>query len=311
MSLSITTPHYNDLEGIKRLYNCLQVQTVSNWEWIVVDDFSESTILQGLKIWFQELKDDRVQLVCNAAKMNASICRNKGADIASYDNLVFLDADDYISQNFVLNRDIDFNEFVVFKNSAVIDRDGTQEIRPRLNEDYLDCFLKAKFIWPITATLWKKKFFKEIGGFDPVLQRLQDVELSIRALFVGEKYKIDDNEIDFFYCTKPIRSKVDIVRKSCTSVNYLVSKIKKDYTLTAYRHSLIKSYYYACVKGLHRCKNRKDAVYVKESLTLFYKEKYIGILEYVVGMSLLMLYRYHMISDSLFIRSNRSIFKVT
>ncbi|MGV8813798.1 MAG: glycosyltransferase family 2 protein [Gelidibacter sp.] len=309
MSLSVITPHYNDFEGLQRLYGCLIGQTYNDWEWVVVDDFSDRAVLLNIDKWITATDDNRIRFFHNAQKSNASVCRNRGSEEALFENLVFLDADDFISQDFVLSRHIEFNEFVVFKNTAVIDRNGTQEIRPRLNEDYLDCFLNAKFIWPITATLWKKKFFIKIGKFDPNLQRLQDVELSIRALFVGENYKIIDNEVDFFYCTKPIRSKADIVRKSCTSVNYLILKIKSDYTLSAYRHSLIKSYYYACVKGLHRCKNRKDVVYVKESLKLFYKEKYINTYEYVLGITLLIFHQYHLISNSLFIKTNRYFFK--
>lgn len=309
MGLSIITPHFNDMEGLVRIYRCLETQSSPDWEWIIVDDFSDSTVLFNVEKWRKSTDDHRIRFIQNVHKSNASVCRNLGAEAASFEDLVFLDADDYISLDFVLSRDITFNEFAVFKNTAVIDRNGTQEIRPSLNENYLNRFLNAQFIWPITATLWKKGFFIEIGKFDPNLQRLQDVELAIRALFFGTNHKVIDNAIDFFYCTQPIRSKADIVRKSCMSVNYLILKLHKDYTLDTYRQSLIKSYYYACVKGLHRCKNRRDVVYVKESLILFYKKKYINVFQYFVGFTLLILYQYHMISDSLFIKSNRYFFK--
>jgi glycosyltransferase involved in cell wall biosynthesis len=309
MSLSIITPHYNDFEGLQKLYNCLQVQTNSNFEWIIVDDFSDKNVLVKIKKWHKNLCDDSVQIIYNAQKSNASVCRNIGANEARFDNLIFLDADDSISQDFVLNRDITFVEFAVFKNTAIVDRNGTQERRPSLKDNYLNYFLSAKFIWQTTAILWKKSFFVEIGKFDPNLERLQDVELSIRALFVGKDYKIVDNRVDFFYRTKPIRLKKNIVRKSCASVNYLISKIHTNYTLDLNRQSLLKAYYFACVKGLQRCKNRKDVVYVKESLKVFFKKKYINGYEYVIGITLLKLYRYQLISDSLFIRINRYFFK--
>ncbi len=309
MSISIITPHYNDPNGLLHVYKCLLKQTQASWQWIIVDDLSDTTIRKKIQDWHQYTKDNRVKLICNEKKSNASVCRNLGVDIANYENLVFLDADDYISQDFVFSRNIDFNEFAVFKNIAVVDRNGTQEIKPNLNENYLDCFLNAKFIWQTTAILWKKSFFIEIGKFDPNLQRLQDVELSIRALLVGKNYRIIDNKIDFFYNAKPIRLKTDIVRKSCASVNYLILKLHANYALDPYRHSLIKSYYYSCVKGLHRCKKREDVVYVKESLKLFYKSKYINIKEYFVGIIVLILYQYRMVSDSLFIKINRYFFK--
>lgn len=284
-------------------------QTDTDWEWIIVDDFSDKTFLLKIEAWIYDIHENRIGFIKNETKSNASVCRNKGAERANFENLIFLDADDFISPDFVLSRAIEFNEFAVFKNTAVRDKNGTQEIKPKLDVNYLNSFLKARFIWQTTAILWKKSFFMEIGEFDPNLQRLQDVELTIRALFAGKNYKIIDNEVDFYYCTKPISSKPDIVKKSCFSVNLLITKIKSNYTLDAYKHTLIKSYYFACVKGLHRCKKRGDVVYVKESLRLFYTLKYISTFEHFIGFNLLYLYQYHMISDSLFIKINRHFFK--
>ncbi|MDN3492420.1 glycosyltransferase family 2 protein [Winogradskyella bathintestinalis] len=309
MSLSIITPHYNDFEGLQRLYDCLINQTNSDWEWIIVDDFSDKTELVNIENWLSNTVDKRVRFIKNPQKTNASVCRNIGAEAANFENLVFLDADDYISKTFVHNRDIICNEFVVYKNRAVIDRNGTQEHRPSLNKNYLDSFLNAKFLWQTTAILWHKSFFNKIGKFDPNLHRLQDVELSIRALYASKNYEVIDNAIDFFYCTKPIRLKSDIVKKSCASVNYLILKLHSNYNLEAYRQSLLKSYYYACVKGLHRCKNSKDVVYVKESLNLFYNKRYINFYKYSIGNILLFCYKHHIISDDLFISANRYLFK--
>jgi len=309
MSLSIITPHYNEFEGLQRIYNCLLKQSDNVWEWVIVDDFSDNNIILKIEEWIDEINENRIRFIKNTSKTNGSVCRNQGAVESSYNNLVFLDADDYISEDFVLNRALEFNEFAVFKNFAVVNKNSIKLKGASLGINYLDFFLNAKFIWQTTAILWKKSFFMEIGQFEPNLQRLQDVELTIRALFTGANYKIIDNEVDFYYCTVPISSKPDIVRKSCLSVNFLISKIQSDYRLDAYSHSLIKSYYYACIKGLHRCKKRRDVVYVKESLRLFYKLKYINTFEYYVGFKLLILYQYHMISDSLFIKINRYFFK--
>ncbi|WP_048331122.1 glycosyltransferase family 2 protein [Bizionia psychrotolerans] len=309
MSISVITPHFNDLDGLKRIYGCLEIQTSRNWEWLIVDDFSERTLVCEIENWVEELGDKRIQIIFNSVKTNASVCRNKGADLALFDHLVFLDADDYISEIFIAQRNVECHEFVIFKNKAVVDSNGIQLIYPDWKGNYLDCFLNAKFIWQTTAILWNKSFFMKIGKFDPNLKRLQDVELSIRALFSGTRETVIDNEIDFFYCAKPIRLKPDIVRQSCDSVNYLITKLGTDYSLNVHRQTLVKAYYFACVKGLQRCKNRADVVHVKETLDLFRKKKYINVLEYRVGNVLLKLYRNELISDSLFLRTNRYFFK--
>ena len=310
MGLSIITPHYNDLDGLKRIYSCLMGQTNMNWEWIIVDDFSDKGVLPKIRNWKKGLDDNRIRFIENVFKTNASVCRNKGIDIALFDNLIFLDSDDCIANDFVANRHVKFKEFAIFPNYHVVDGKGEfVERRLKNKQDFLNRFLAAQFLWQTSCILWDKEFLIKIGEFDPNLQRLQDVELSIRALIFGKTYRIIDNTIDFFYNPKPISSKKDIVKKSCASVNYLISKLRTNYNLEAYSRSLTKAYYYACVKGLQRCKNREDVVHVMESLKLFYKEKYINAFQYFVGFSLLILYQFHMISDSLFIRTNRYFFK--
>ncbi len=307
--ISIITPHFNDLEGLKRIYACLQQQSSDSWEWLVIDDLLDVTTRNMVRDFFTDITDNQVQLIFNTTKTNASVCRNIGIDRASHETLVFLDSDDRISDAFVANRQIELEEFVVFRNYNIVNEKGESFSSSSYTSDPLDSFLNANFIWQTTCVLWKKAFLKQIGKFDPNLERLQDVELSIRALFEGKNYKIIDNKSDFFYHTKPIRLKTDIVSKSCASVNYLILKIDTHFILDTHRKSLIKAYYFACARCLPRTKNGKDVVYVKESLKLFHKKKYVSRFDYFVGMTLLILYKYHMISDILFLKINRYIFK--
>jgi glycosyltransferase involved in cell wall biosynthesis len=310
MGLSIITPHYNEFNGLQRIYDCLKKQISSDWEWIIVDDFSDKTVLLNVQIWMANIVKGRVHFIENTNKSNASVCRNKGLENTLFENVVFLDADDYLAEDFVSNRQIEFNEFAIFPNYDIVSNKGINTKRLiKQREELLNSFLAAQFLWQTTCVLWDKKFLVTIGKFDPKLQRLQDVELFIRALYESKKYKIIDNKVDFFYSANPIRLKDDIVKKSCASVNYLIAKLQVKYNLDEERQSLLKAYYFACVRGLHRCKNRKQTIYVKGSLKLFYKKKYINIFRYSVGMILLFLYQYHMISDALFLRINRYFFK--
>jgi glycosyltransferase involved in cell wall biosynthesis len=309
MGLSIITPHYNDFEGLKRIYACLKKQSLDSWEWLVVDDLSDEKTRALLTHFFEPLIGDQVQLILNTTKTNASVCRNIGMDCAHYERLVFLDADDAITEDFVAHRLIDVKEFVVFKNFTVVNEHDEHFVASADVSYPLDPFLKANFIWQTTSVLWNKTFLNSIGRFDVNLQRLQDVELSIRALYLGKVYKLIDNPIDFYYHTKPMRLRKHLVKESCASVNYLILKLYRDYTFNAQRHSLIKSYYYACVKNLSRSSDRADVTYVKESLNVFCKTSYINRFEYVVGRVLLQLYKYRLVSNSLFLKGNRYFFK--
>ncbi|WP_417558708.1 glycosyltransferase family 2 protein [Mesoflavibacter zeaxanthinifaciens] len=309
MSLSIITPHYNDLTGLEKIYSCLQNQSHTTWEWIIVDDFSNKAVLEILNKWHLKLVDVRVRLFCNNKKTNASVCRNIGIDQASYNQLVFLDADDLILENFVANRLLDVEEFTVFKNYKIISKNNEIIFSKAFKSKPLDSFLKANFLWQTTCVLWDRTFLMKIGKFDPNLQRLQDVELFIRALIEGKNYKIIDNEVDFLYRAMPIRLKQDIVKRSCESVNYLILKITTNYHLEPYKFKYLKSYYFACTKNLQRSKSLEDIKYVKGSLKVFYTNNLINVYLYLMGSLLLTLYRYHMISDTYFLKINRYFFK--
>jgi len=309
MKISIITPHFNDFEGLKKIYNCLNKQSSSSWQWLVIDDFSDKVTRKLVENFFQTVSDNQVNLILNTTKTNGSVCRNIGIEHATHERLVFLDSDDIISDDFVSNRLVQVEEFVVFKNYKIFNKKNEYFSTNTNTSNPLDQFLRANFIWQTTCVLWNKTFLIQIGKFDPNLERLQDVELSIRALFVAKNYKIIDNKVDFFYFAKPIRLRPNIVCKARDSVNYLILKLHTNYALNTHQHSFIKAYYYLCVKCLHRSKKRRDVVYVKESLIMFYKKKYINEFEYFIGITLLIFYQYHMISDSLFIRVNRYFFK--
>ena len=49
MNISIITPHFNEFNGIRRIYDCLSKQSSSHWEWIIVDDCSDRIIKNSLK----------------------------------------------------------------------------------------------------------------------------------------------------------------------------------------------------------------------------------------------------------------------
>lgn len=309
MSISIITPHHNDFVGLKRVYNCLLNQTNPDWEWVVVDDFSSNSVCSQIKDYFNNLADSRVQVILNSHKSNASVCRNLGAEVSKFDQIVFLDADDSISSSFIASRAIKFVDFAVFKNTAVIDKYGDEQMTPITETNYLNCFLRAQFIWPITSFLWNKNFFYRIGKFDPRLPRLQDVELSIRALQNSEQYAVIDNSVDFYYNVKPIRERHDFVRPVCESVKVLISELLDSSNLKKDQLKFLSGYYFQCVRYLERSESKKDIAPVATNLKLFYKKRYIGPRDYVIGALLLNLYAWHLVSPQFFLRVNRYLFK--
>ena len=309
MPISVISPHYNDPNGLLLVYSCLLAQKNAKWQWIIVDDLSEETIRKELKEWHQSLKDDRVKLIFNTTKTNASICRNLGADNALYENLVFLDSDDTISPSFIENRQIEFKDFAVLKNTAVINQNKEVQFSKKVKDNYLNYFLQARFIWPITAIIWKKEYFNSIGQFNPKLPRLQDVELAIRALQNSENYKVIDNEVDFFYSVKPIRSRKNFLKPVCDATYIFINELLQVQYLSQYQLSLLKGYYFMCTKYLERSNNKKEIYLVRRNLYLFYKKGHLNFIQVLIGLISLNFYKWNIVSGTQFLRVNRYIFK--
>ncbi|WP_282134452.1 glycosyltransferase family 2 protein [Seonamhaeicola maritimus] len=309
MKISIVTPHFNGFQGIKRAHSCLLNQSSKDWEWIIVDDFSEPLVKAELKEYFGQYADSNIKLIYNDKKTTASICRNIGIDHASNNHLIFLDSDDIISEDFVSNRDIGSEDFVVFKNFHLLDEHGNSKPAPSVDSNYLDHFLRAKFIWQTSTILWNKKFLISIGKFNASLKRLQDVELSIRALMLSTNYKVIDNKVDFFYCVSPIDVKKRPVDIICGAVDYLIRYMHEHYQLDKRQRALVTGYYFLCVRYFNRSDNKADIAHVQHSLGLFYKNKYISYLSYLRAFLFLKFRQYNFISSDLFIKLNRYFYK--
>jgi glycosyltransferase involved in cell wall biosynthesis len=309
MSISIITPHYNDFEGLRKVYGYLLTQTEAVWEWVVVDDFSNDKVRNHLECYFNNLSDPRIKLLLNSQKSNASVCRNIGADASKFQYLVFLDADDSISPGFIARRQIEFIDFAVFKNTGVISKNGEEHMHPSIKENFLNHFLRAQFIWPITSILWDKDFFNTIGKFHSKLPRLQDVELVIRALQKSTNYDVLDNPVDFYYRVKPIRERKNFVQPVCEAVYLFISELLDTTNINEEQIKLLSGYYYICTKYFERAETTMDAAYVRMNLKLFYKKRYITNVKYTLGTLVLQLYKNKLISGRLFLRANRSLFK--
>lgn len=309
MAISVITPHYNDPKGLLQVYKCFSEQTQTSWQWVIVDDLSDAKIRIEIREWHNSLEDNRVKLICNDKKSNASVCRNLGVDNALYENLVFLDADDTVTPNFIENRQIKFNDFAVLKNTAVIDQNKEVQFSTTITGNYLDYFLQARFIWPITAIIWKKTYFNSIGQFNPRLPRLQDVELAIRAMQNSDNYIVVDNEVDFYYNVKPIRSRKNFLKPVCEATYIFINELLQIESLSQYQLSLLKGYYFMCTKYLERSESKKETGLVFLNLMLLYKKGYVGFFQVLIGGISLKLYEWRIFSGIQFLRVNRYVFK--
>lgn len=97
--ISIITPSYNSKSTIDRSYRSVLSQTFSDWEWIIVDDFSTDGSFDFIK----ELagSDSRIKVFKTDSNIGTGATRNIGLKHATGKYVTFLDSDDQIDANYL------------------------------------------------------------------------------------------------------------------------------------------------------------------------------------------------------------------
>ncbi len=97
--ISIITPAYNCRDTIKDTYRSVISQTISNWEWIIVDDKSTDGSFDYIKNLING--DKRIILIQLEKNGGTSVARNAGLKKASGRYITFLDSDDLLDSNYL------------------------------------------------------------------------------------------------------------------------------------------------------------------------------------------------------------------
>ena len=225
--ISIIIPVYNKSEYIETTLNSLKNQSFNEWECIIIDDNSSDSSLDKIHSYLQS--DLRFKIIKNDVNRGACYCRNQGIKLAKGKYIMFLDADDYISNNCLKNRVSKFKEltdfdFLVFPSGTFKKSIGDSSmIWNNFKGNHLNRFLAHDLPWVICSVIWQKSFLKQIQGFDETFPRLQDVELHVKALKCNNInytvfsesnpdsfYRIDRNRISdkFDFLMKDIDGKI-------------------------------------------------------------------------------------------------------
>lgn len=173
--VSIIVPVYNVEKYIVACITSIQTQTYENLEIILVDDGTPDNSGKICDEFAQ--KDERIKVI-HKTNGGLSSARNAGLDIATGDYIMFVDSDDYLSDNAVellvrdsQKYDADFVQFFLFHTSC------TEYSMKHTDENY-----NVELITDIRQMYWK--MFKTAGSGESACSKLYK-----KKLFDGLRFK--------------------------------------------------------------------------------------------------------------------------
>ena len=119
LKISIIVPVFNMEKYLHRCIDSILNQSYRNFELILINDGSTDT---SAEICDSYKKKDKRVIVVHQENQGVSAARNKGLEICCGEWVCFVDADDYISNNYLLaiigsHADIMFVEFIIVSSS--------------------------------------------------------------------------------------------------------------------------------------------------------------------------------------------------
>lgn len=164
MKVSIIVPAYNVENYIEDCLDSLVNQTLQDIEIIVINDGSTDNTLENILKY--STKDKRIKVLFQK-NAGPSAARNKGLEAATGEYVAFVDADDWISPNYLENlyREITQNNCDIAVSSVI--RKGKHKNKTKLNYKNVQVIQtleeKVKICnLPKFCYVWGKLFKKEI-----------------------------------------------------------------------------------------------------------------------------------------------------
>lgn len=245
--VTIVVSSFNKEAFIAETIKCIQAQTFQNWELVIVDDCSGDNSFEIIKHYSE--RDLRIKYFLNDTNRGANFSRNRGINMATGQYLVFLDADDLLSET-CLERRIGFMrehenlQAAIFPMQLFKKRTGDMQVSwiPK-KKNALQRFMSHDLPWSIMQPIWKSTFVKSIGGFDEAFFRLEDVDFHTRALLSENfKYEIVNAGFDCFYRVaeeRKVYNPFDFLQRTCDSAvlyynkYYRTSSLNNSFKLSA------------------------------------------------------------------------------
>ena len=186
VKVSVIITNYNYAKFLSRCINSVinQSLSINEYEIIVIDDASKDNSIEIIK---QYLKFDNFIFINNKKNIGVAASANKAIKKAIGKYFVRLDADDYVSKDFlkIMTLYLETNTKIFALACDYILVQNNDKVRIVSCKDF-----------PISCgIMYNKKIFLNYGGYDKKFKHREEEELRIRF---GEKYILDYLKIPLY-----------------------------------------------------------------------------------------------------------------
>lgn len=207
--ISVILPVYNQEKYLSKCLESIIKQTFDDFEVLLIDDGSFDSSPQLCDSWKE--KDCRIR-VFHTKNGGVSSARNYGIDQSRGEYIVFIDPDDYVASNYLLDLlellpiEGDGNGFVVQGYEKIYDDSGVIEKKVfqscRYSSADIATLLKSKELGDMFspwAKLFKRCFLNQYNlRFESSLKYFEDVLFILNCIYCSE-YIIVGNSTDYCY----------------------------------------------------------------------------------------------------------------
>lgn len=187
--ISVIMPVYNGEKYLVEAIESILTQTLTNFEFIIINDASTDKTAKILKKYVE--KDPRIRVLTNKTNLNIAETRNRGIREAKTDIIVSMDADDvafpdrFKQQYEVIKANP--KVAVVGGDIQIIDEGGNAVTYRsyKTTSKLLKRTMLRYSPFAQSATMLRKSYAEEFGLYNPKMSPSEDVDLWFR---LGTKY---------------------------------------------------------------------------------------------------------------------------
>lgn len=279
--VSVVLPIYNVEKYISKCLDSVINQTLGDIEIICVNDCSTDNSAYIVEEYMK--KDNRVRLINHKENKGLGLSRNTGIYESSCSYIVFIDSDDYISNNFVeelYNTAIKYNSDIVFTNNIYTVNESTNKIKPYYhnrvsiwNRNYKKSYLEGISYFNVNTfekentpeyplvvawnKLYKKDFFLKKNLFFSDFRIAEDVDMFYRLLLYSPIMSYNNNA-KYYYLQRStsLAGNVSHTNKIPTAILDVFKNVFNNYN-SINKSLLIDSNYYNFISLMHTFNNYK------------------------------------------------------